>query len=336
VGLIYKCIVSKSILVTGGAGYIGSHCCKALALAGYEPVTYDNLERGHEWGVKWGPLEVGDVRDQDKLEEVFKKYKPEAVMHFAAYAYVEESVKYPDKYYKNNVEGSLNLLEAMRVNEINKFIFSSSCAVYGIPQEPLIREDHPIAPINPYGAGKSDVEKKLYEHSNKYDFQYVSLRYFNAAGADPDGEIGESHEPETHLIPLILDTAINKQEYISIFGTDYDTPDGTCIRDYIHVCDLADGHVKGLQYLEKEKKSNIVNLGSGRGYSVKEIINTAREITNMEISRKIIERRPGDPPRLVANIEHAEKVLNWEPLHSQIQNIIKTAWQWHKNCLNRI
>ncbi len=332
-GLIYKCIVSKSILVTGGAGYIGSHCCKALALAGYEPITYDSLERGHAWAVKWGPLEQGDILDRNRMDEVLQKHKPEAVMHFAAYAYVEESVKYPDKYYKNNVEGSLNLLEATRANGISKFIFSSSCAVYGLPRDSSITEGHPVKPINPYGKYKLEVEKLLQDHSKAHGLTYISLRYSNAAGADPDGEIGESHEPETHLIPLILDTAINKQEYISIFGTDYDTPDGTCIRDYIHVCDLADGHVKGLQYLEKEKKSNIVNLGSGRGYSVNEIISTTREITNMEINGTIVDRRPGDPPKLVANIEYAKKVLNWEPQHSRIENIIETAWKWEKGSM---
>jgi UDP-arabinose 4-epimerase len=318
----------STILVTGGAGYIGSHACKALAQAGYTPVCYDNLERGHKWAVKWGPLELGNILDRKRLDEVLRKYKPDAVMHFAAYAYVEESVKYPEKYYRNNVEGSITLLEAMQAKGINKFIFSSSCAVYGIPQESLIMEDHPIAPINPYGAGKSEIENKLHEYSNASDFQYVSLRYFNAAGADPDGETGELHDPETHLIPLILNTAMNKQEYISIYGIDYDTPDGTCIRDYIHVCDLADGHLKGLQYIETGKKSDIVNLGSGKGYSVKEIIDTAREVTHREIKEKIVERRPGDPPRLVANIEYAKKILDWEPQHSRIQNIIETAWQF--------
>lgn len=318
-----------AILVTGGAGYIGSHACKALASAGYTPVCYDNLERGHPWAVNWGPLEQGDILDRRRLDEVLRRYKPDAVMHFAAYAYVEESVHHPEKYYKNNVEGSLTVLAAMRAYGINKFIFSSSCAVYGMPQEDLIREDHPIAPINPYGEGKSTVEKKLSEYSKRYDFQYVSLRYFNAAGADPDGDIGESHNPETHLVPLVLDTALGKQESIIIYGDDYDTPDGTCIRDYIHVCDLADGHIKGLQYIESEKKSNIVNLGSGRGYSVKEIIETAREVTNMEINEKVAGRRPGDPPKLVADINYAKKILDWGPRYSQIHNIIKTAWQWH-------
>ena len=321
----------STILVTGGAGYIGSHACKALAKAGYTPVCYDNLERGHTWAVQWGPLELGNILDRKRLDEVLHKYKPDAVMHFAAYAYVEESVKYPDRYYKNNIEGSFTLLDAVRAHGINRFIFSSSCAVYGMPQQGLIREDHPIAPINPYGEGKSAVENKLLEYSNSSDFQYVSLRYFNAAGADPDGETGESHDPETHLVPLVLNTAMNKQEYISVYGTDYDTPDGTCIRDYIHVCDLADGHIKGLQYIEAGENSAIVNLGSGRGYSVKEIIDTARKITNREINEKIAEKRPGDPPRLVANIEYAKKILDWQPQHSQIENIIKTAWHWHQN-----
>jgi len=322
--------MSKSILVTGGAGYIGSHCCKALALAGYEPVTYDNLERGHAWAVKWGPLEQGDILDRNRLDEVLQKHKPEAVMHLAAYAYVEESVKYPDKYYKNNVEGSLNLLEAMRANEINKFIFSSSCAVYGLPRDSSITEGHPVAPINPYGAGKLDVEKKLHEHSNKYDFQYVSLRYFNAAGADADGETGEDHDPETHLIPLVLDTALGKRPVISIYGSDYDTPDGTCIRDYIHVGDLANAHVKALQYMEQAGQSMIVNVGTGKGYSVREIIEAARKITDTEIKETVIERRQGDPAILVAQATSVEKLLGWSATQSNIEHIIKTAWQWQK------
>ena len=322
--------MSKSILVTGGAGYIGSHCCKALALAGYEPVTYDNLERGHAWAVKWGPLEQGDILDRNRLDEVLQKHKPEAVMHFAAYACVEESVKYPDKYYKNNVEGSLNLLEAMRANGISKFIFSSSCAVYGLPRDSSITEGHPVAPITPYGAGKLDVEKKLHEHSNKYDFQYVSLRYFNAAGADADGETGEDHDPETHLIPLVLDTALGKRPVISIYGSDYDTPDGTCIRDYIHVGDLANAHVKALQYMEQAGQSMIVNVGTGKGYSVREIIEAARKITDTEIKETVIERRQGDPAILVAQATSVEKLLGWSATQSNIEHIIKTAWQWQK------
>ena len=321
----------KTILVTGGAGYIGSHACKALARAGYTPVCYDNLERGHAWAVQWGPLEQGDILDRQRLDAVLQKYQPDAVMHFAAYAYVEESVKDPDKYYKNNVEGSMTVLEAMRANGINRFIFSSSCAVYGTPQEPLLKENHPIAPINPYGAGKAAVENKLLEYSNASAFRYISLRYFNAAGADPEGEIGEAHEPETHLIPLVLNTAMNQQEAITVYGDDYDTPDGTCIRDFIHVADLADGHLRALRHLEQGNFSNIINLGTSAGYSVKEIIHCARNITGREIREKIMGRRAGDPPRLVANRDYAEKILGWKPQYSRIENIIETAWRWHNH-----
>lgn len=321
--------MSKPILVTGGAGYVGSHACKALARAGYTPICYDSLERGHAWAVKWGPLEKGDILDRKRLEEVLQKYRPIAVMHFAAYAYVEESVREPDKYFRNNVHGSLNVLEAIQACDVNKFIFSSSCAVYGMPKESPLQETHPIAPINPYGAGKATVEKKLMEFRNSSPLRYISLRYFNAAGADADGEIGEAHTPETHLIPLVLNAAGNPRETIKIYGDDYDTPDGTCVRDYIHVEDLADGHLRALYYLERGNESDIINLGTGSGYSVKEIIQCARDITSRNIIQKIMGRRAGDPPCLVANRDYAEKTIGWKPRYSQIENIIATAWKWH-------
>ncbi len=233
----------KPILVTGGAGYIGSHACKALANAGYMPVTYDNLVYGHREAVKWGPLEEGDIADPIRLESVLRKYGPKAVMHFAAYAYVGESVENPSKYYRNNVAGTLTLLDTMRTCAVDKLIFSSTCATYGMPEQIPITEDHPQNPINPYGRSKLMIEWILKDYAAAYGLKYVSLRYFNAAGADPDGEIGEDHDPETHLIPLVLDVALGRRDHLNIFGTDYDTTDGTCIRDYIHVTDLADAHL---------------------------------------------------------------------------------------------
>ncbi|MDF1594332.1 MAG: UDP-glucose 4-epimerase GalE, partial [Desulfobacterales bacterium] len=273
-----------NVLVTGGAGYIGSHACKALAKAGYTPVTYDNLIYGHTWAVKWGPFEKGDILDRQRLDAVIEKYKPDAVMHFAAFAYVGESVENPGKYYRNNVVGSLTILEAMRDHGIRNIVFSSTCAVYGNPETVPIPEDHSTKPINPYGVSKFTVERMLEDFSNIHDMGYVSLRYFNAAGADPDAEIGEDHDPETHLIPLVLDAAAGRSENVKIFGTDYDTPDGTCIRDYVHVSDLADAHVLALEYLKETGKSDSFNLGNGNGFSVREVIETAREIAGKNIT----------------------------------------------------
>ena len=270
---------SKNILVTGGAGCIGSHTCKMLAKAGYTPITYDNLVYGHRWAVKWGPLEVGDIADYDRLNEVIRTYQPEAVIHFAAYAYVGESVEEPAKYYRNNVAGTLTLLEAMRDNEIKMIVFSSSCAIYGVPLEIPIKENHRQEPINPYGTSKLTVERMLRDFDKAYGICFFSLRYFNAAGDDPDGEIGESHDPETHLIPLVLETAIGKRSQISVYGDDYETSDGSCVRDYIHVTDLSEAHVLALKYLRSNANSEIVNLGTGTGYSVKEVIKTAELIT---------------------------------------------------------
>lgn len=251
---------AKHILVTGGAGYIGSHACKALALAGYTPVAYDNLVYGHESAVKWGPFEKGDISDRKRLDQVIEKHRPAAVMHFAAYAYVGESVDDPGKYYRNNVVGTLTLLEAMRDHSIDQFVFSSTCATYGVPQQMPIAEDHTQQPINPYGASKLMVEQMLRDFGVAHGLRAISLRYFNAAGADPDAEIGEDHDPETHLIPLVLDAAAGRRESIAVFGDDYATPDGTCIRDYIHVTDLASAHVLALQALESGAESNAYNL----------------------------------------------------------------------------
>jgi len=320
--------IKDPILVTGGAGYIGAHACKALAGTGYTPVVYDNLVYGHPQSVKWGPLEEGDIGDSRRLETVLQKYKPLAVMHFAAYAYVGESVENPAKYYCNNVAGTLTLLESMRNCGINEMIFSSTCATYGMPEQIPIGEDHPQYPINPYGRGKLMIEWILQDFAAAYDLKFVSLRYFNAAGADPDAEIGEDHDPETHLIPLVLDVVRGRREDLKIFGTDYDTPDGTCIRDYIHVSDLADAHLHALEYLRDGGESNVFNLGNGNGFSVREVIAAARELTGCDIPCVESERRPGDPPVLIGSSDKIRKILSWNPVFNELEAIIETAWRW--------
>jgi UDP-arabinose 4-epimerase len=319
-----------NVLVTGGAGYIGSHACKALAKAGYTPVTYDNLIYGHTWAVKWGPFEKGDILDRQRLDEVINKYKPEAVMHFAAFAYVGESVENPGKYYRNNVAGSLTILEAMRDHGIRNIVYSSTCAVYGNPETIPITEDHPTKPINPYGFSKHAVERMLEDFSNVHDMRFVSLRYFNAAGADPDAEIGEDHDPETHLIPLVLDVAAGRSENIKIFGTDYDTRDGTCTRDYVHVSDLADAHVIGFEYLKDTGENDIFNLGNGDGFSVREVIAAAGEISGKGIRAVESERRPGDPAVLIGSSDKIRKILGWQPVYGGLNEIVQTAWNWHR------
>lgn len=316
------------ILVTGGAGYIGSHACKALAVGGYTPITYDNLVYGHPWAVKWGPLEEGDIQDRNRLVEVIEKYKPKAVMHFAAYTYVGESVENPGKYYRNNVAGTLSLLEAMRDNDIRNIIFSSTCATYGIPEKIPLTEEHPQCPINPYGSSKLMIEKMLGDFDAAHNIKFAALRYFNAAGADPEGDIGEDHNPETHLIPLVLDAASGKSENIKMFGTDYDTPDGTCIRDYIHVTDLADAHVLALEYLQNNGKSDFFNLGNGTGFSVKEVIDAAEKVTKSKIPVVEWQRRDGDPAVLIGSSKKAFSVLNWRPKYDKLEIIIETAWDW--------
>jgi UDP-glucose-4-epimerase GalE len=322
----------KNILVTGGAGYIGSHACKALTQAGYRPIVYDNLEYGHEWAVQWGPLENGDIKDYNRMIDVLEKYNPLAVLHFAAYTYVGESVENPGKYYRNNVAGTLTLLEAMRDRGIHKLIFSSTCATYGVPEKIPLTEDHPQRPINPYGSSKWMIEKMLEDFDSAHSIKFSALRYFNAAGADPEGEIGENHNPETHLIPLVLDAARGKSEGIKIFGTDYDTPDGTCIRDYIHVTDLADAHVKALNYLLKIGKSEAFNLGNGNGFSVKEVIEVAEKVSGKKIPVIQWDRRPGDPAVLVGSSEKAVKLLHWQPQYNTLEAIIETAWAWVNQC----
>lgn len=321
--------MKKPILVTGGAGYIGSHACKALKQAGYTPITYDNLVYGHRSAVKWGPLEVGDIADRQRLQTVMREYRPLAVMHFAAYAYVGESVEKPSKYYHNNVAGTLSLLETMRHCGVDKIIFSSTCATYGIPEQIPIGENHPQAPINPYGRSKLMIEWILEDFWKAYGIKYICLRYFNAAGADPEVEIGEKHDPETHLIPLVLDTALGRRAQIEIYGTDYDTPDGSCIRDYIHVTDLASAHLLALEYLQKGGDSNKFNLGNGTGFSVKDVIATATEISGRPILSVNSRRRAGDPAVLVGDSDKIKKVLGWKPQHHHLAEIIETAWHWH-------
>lgn len=317
----------KTILVTGGAGYIGSHACKRLAAKGLEPVAYDNLSRGNRWAVKWGPLEQGDIADAARLRAVLDRYSPAAVMHFAAYAYVGESVERPLLYYRNNVAGTAALLQAIMEFGPLPFVFSSTCSTYGEPLKIPIPEDHPQRPINPYGFSKFVVERMLNDLGAAQGLRSVSLRYFNAAGADPEGEIGEAHEPETHLIPLVLKAA-RDDGAIRVFGTDYPTPDGTCVRDYIHVDDIAEAHVRALDYLLEGGDSCALNLANERGYSVKEVIATAERVCGRAIRAELSPRRPGDPPLLIGNARRARDVLGWKPTRSELALQIADAWNW--------
>ena len=320
----------KTVLVTGGAGYVGSHACKALAQAGYVPIAYDNLVHGHEWAVKWGPLERGDILDSTRLASVLEQYRPIAALHFAGFAYVGESVTDPAKYYRNNVSGTLVLLDALVRAGIDKLVFSSSCSTYGVPASVPIREDHPQNPVNPYGFGKLVVERVLRDYERAYGLRSVSLRYFNAAGADPDGETREDHDPETHLIPLVLQAALGRKPNVVINGADYPTPDGTCIRDYIHVTDLAIAHVLALGYLENGDGSEYINLGTGTGASVKAVVEVARKVTGKIIATEVGLRRAGDPPALVAEAVRARELLGWKPQYAELDVQIQHAWAWLK------
>ena len=319
----------STILVTGGAGYIGSHVVKELHRQGHQPIIYDNLQTGHQKAVKDDLFIEGDLSDQERLRETFHSYHIEAVMHFAADCLVGESVKNPLKYFNNNVRNSLQLLEILEENKIRKFVFSSSAAVYGEPKKIPIPEEHPCIPTNPYGETKWIFEKVLQNFQNLGKLNYISLRYFNAAGADPEGELGEDHSPETHLIPLVLKAALNG-DFVPIYGTDYETPDGTCIRDYIHVTDLAQAHILAFNKLEQGGMSGIYNLGNGNGYSVREVIETAKKVTGKNIAAVESSRRPGDPARLVASSEKIRKDLGWVPKFPDLETIIKTAWKWHQ------
>lgn len=322
--------MNQNVLVTGGAGYIGSHTCKALAQAGFRPVVYDNLVYGHEWAVKWGPLEVGDIADRARLDEVFATYRPVAVIHFAAFAYVGESVTNPGKYYRNNVSGSLSLIEAAVHHGVECFVFSSTCATYGVPDALPITESSPQRPINPYGASKLMVERILEDFSAAHPLRHIALRYFNASGADEDNVIGEDHDPETHLIPLVLDAASGRRADVTVFGTDYDTPDGTCLRDYIHVSDLAQAHVLALQFLLAGGPSQKINLGLGFGFSVKDVIQTVERVTGLKVPAVYGPRRAGDPAALVADPTKARDMLGWRPRFTSLPAIVETAWAWHQ------
>ena len=317
------------VLVTGGAGYIGSQTAKALHAAGHTPVVVDNLSYGHEWAVKWGPFEHGDLGDAAWVGDVIDRHRVEAVVHFAASTFVGESMTHPRLYFRNNTVATLNLLDTMLDRGITKIVFSSTCATYGVPERVPIDESHPQAPVNPYGQSKLFVERILHWYSHSYGLGYVALRYFNASGADPDGELGEVHEPETHLIPLVIEAALGRRKAVGIFGTDYPTPDGTAIRDYIHVADLADAHVRALDYLAKGGVSTALNLGTGRGHSVREVIETVSLVAGRPVPTVEEPRRAGDPPELVAEPSRARDVLGWIPKYAELQTIVEHAWAWH-------
>jgi UDP-glucose 4-epimerase len=320
----------KNILVVGGAGYIGSHTVKMLASNGYNPVVFDNLSKGHRESVLPYPFEKGDLGDKTRLNEVFQKYHIDAVMHFAAFIEVSESIKEPSKYYQNNVVKVLNLLDAMVANQVKYFIFSSTAATFGNPIKEKIDETHPQNPINPYGKSKLMVEKMLADFDTAYGLKSTILRYFNAAGADDYGEIGESHQPETHLIPILLQAATGQRSSIQIFGNDYPTPDGTCVRDYVHVNDLARAHILALEKMCKDHTSEHFNLGSGAGYSVAELVKETKLITGVDFKVEVSPRREGDPSFLVADNTKAQTVLGWKPEYN-LTRIIETAWKWEQN-----
>lgn len=318
------------ILITGGAGYVGSHANKQLNRSGYETIVFDNLVYGHREFVKWGEFFFGDLANRKSIRHCFSTYPIEAVMHFGGFAYVGESVTDPSRYYGNNVVNTLNLLDIMKEFQTKYFIFSSSCAVYGIPQRIPLTEDHPQHPINPYGRTKLMVENILKDYDRAYGIRYVNLRYFNAAGADPNGGIGEDHDPETHLIPLVLQAAAGRRSSVSVFGSDYPTADGTCVRDYVHVNDLADAHVLALESLERQTEATY-NLGNGEGFSVRQIIETAQRIVGHDIPILEAGRRAGDPAVLVAGNLRACRELGWTPQLADLEAIVRTAWNWEQH-----
>jgi UDP-glucose-4-epimerase GalE len=320
----------RTVMLVGGAGYIGSHTAKFLSGKGILPVVYDDLSRGHRHAVQWGPFERGDIFDRKALLDAFVRYRPDAVMHFAALAYVGESVSDPARYYRNNVAGSLALLEAMREAGIKRLVFSSSCATYGVPAAQPITENCVQAPVNPYGHTKLVVERMLDAFDRAYGFPYVCLRYFNAAGADPAGDIGEEHLPETHLIPLAIETAQGGKAVLTVFGNDYPTPDGTCVRDYVHVQDLAQAHYLALEYLSGGGESDSYNLGNGDGYSIREILDAVAAQAGRNFPVEYAPRRAGDPPVLVGDSAKARRVLGWKPEFTTLKDIIETAWNWHE------
>lgn len=319
-----------NVLVTGGAGYIGSHACKALAAAGFTPVTFDNFVTGWRDAVKFGPMIEGDLLNRAQIDAAFAQYKPVAVMHFAALSQVGDSMKQPGVYWRNNVQGSLNLIEAAVEAECKNFVFSSTCATYGDQDNVVLDENSVQLPINAYGASKRAIEDILRDFEVAHGLKNVIFRYFNVAGADPEGEVGEFHQPETHLVPLMLDAIDGKRDALTIFGTDYDTPDGTCIRDYVHVCDLIDAHVLGLNWLLEGKPSRVFNLGTGTGFSVRDVVDHSREVTNRAVPVKEGARRPGDCTKLVSGSTRAEAELGWSPKRSTMSQMISDAWRWHQ------
>lgn len=318
-----------NVLVTGGAGYVGSHTAKLLERRDHHLWIFDNLANGHRNAAQARPLIVGDLADRTKLETVLRENQIDAVMHFAASAYVGESVENPAKYYQNNIVGTLSLMEAMRAAGVTKLVFSSSCATYGVPEQSPINEEHPQQPINPYGFTKLAIERALADYVHAYGWSYAALRYFNAAGADAEGEIGEDHDPETHLIPIILQVALGQRDQVLVFGDDYPTDDGTCIRDYVHVDDLATAHVAALERLEPGTELKL-NLGTGSGVSVREVIEACQRVTGKKIASQVVDRRPGDPPALVADAARAQRELQWTPKYTSIDAIVETAWNWHR------
>jgi UDP-glucose 4-epimerase len=320
----------RHILVTGGAGYIGAHACKALGRAGYVPVTFDNLSTGWRDAVRFGPLEQGDLTDRERLDEVFRAYRPEAVMHFAALSLVGEAMRDPGTYWRLNVLGALNLIEAAIASGCGGFVFSSTCATYGDQDGVLLNEDTPQQPLNAYGKSKLAIEQMLGDFGASHGLESVIFRYFNVAGADPDGEVGEFHQPETHLIPLMLDAIDGKRAALTVFGTDYPTPDGTCIRDYVHVSDLVDAHVLGLNWLEGGKGSNVFCLGTGSGFSVREVIAQSARVTNRDVPVIYGGRRAGDAVSLVSGSARAIRDLGWRPQRSDMATMIADAWRWHQ------
>jgi len=318
-----------AILVTGGAGYVGSHAAKALFHAGFTPIVFDNLSNGHASSVKWGPLVEGDLSEPGLIRDTIIRYRVQAVVHFAASAYVGESMTHPRQYFRNNIANTLNLLEAQVDLGVRHLVVSSSCATYGVPRATPISENHAQSPVNPYGDSKLFMEKMLYWFGHAYGLRWIALRYFNAAGADLDGEIGEDHDPETHLIPSAIQAALGDRPHLDIFGFDYGTLDGTAIRDYVHVSDLAEAHVLGLKHLLQGGESTALNLGTGKGFSVKEVIAMVEQVSGCRVRQRQSPRREGDPPRLVADSSRAERLLGWRPTRSDLATIVRSAWSWH-------
>ena len=317
------------VLVTGGGGYIGSHTAKALARAGHEVVVLDNFSGGHRWAIKWGPCVDGDLADSALVAAALKTYGIDAVLHFAASIQVGESVRDPKKYFWNNVVNTLRLLDAMLETGVAHIVFSSSAAVYGNPEKVPIPEAHPARPVNPYGETKLMMERALQAYGTAYGLRWMALRYFNAAGADPDGELGEAHDPESHLIPLVIRAALGRIPHVEVFGTDYPSPDGTAIRDYIHIADLADAHLKALEHLTRGGESMALNLGTGQGHTVREVIAAVAKVAGREVPARNAPRRQGDPPALVADPTKAMSLLNWKPGFAELDQIVKSAWNWH-------